>query len=876
MGIGWTGGEYSNRIGRAVALRPAITLPHRVLTATTLVASVVLASIAAPDPFEETAEWTRDEANLTGLTAAIEDLATQFGPAYAGGAIFRRKAAALEAELRDLLDDFETGPPPRLGRLNRFSRAVESLRREALLANPLLTEHPLLFVVRKQYRSDHHNTATLFQVGEINEASFEGGGALKAIDLKTGHVATLVNAPDGVVRDPEVSFDGTRIVFSMRPNAVGHYHLYEVNADGTDLRQRTHAAGVSDIDPLYLPGGDIVFSSTREPKYCMCNRHIMANLFRMEHDGANIHQIGKSTLFEGHASLLPDGRILYDRWEYVDRNFGDAQGLWSVYPDGTGHAIYWGNNTNSPGGVIDARAIPGTSQVLCVFGSCHDRPWGALAIVDRRKGMDGRTPTARTWPPGAVDLIGVGDFDTFKKVTPKYEDPYPLNDRYFLCARMTGKGEQMGIYLVDIFGNEVLVHVEGPGCYDPMPLAPRTPPPQIPARRNFEPGEGVFYVADVYQGTHMAGVERGAVKYLRVVESPEKQSFAKKEQWGGQGQQNPGMNWHDFNNKRILGTVPVALDGSAHFAVPADTFVYFQLLDENGMMIQSMRSGTIIQPGERQGCVGCHESRNSAPPPHTRAMLSAVQRPPDQLEGWHGRPRFFGYRAEVQPVFDKHCVSCHDYGREAGETLLLCGDTTMTFNTSYVELWRKQYITAPGAGPAETQPAYSWGSHASPLVEAIRSEHCGVRLDPESLDRIVTWVDLNGPYYPYYETAYPDNLAGRAPLSRNQVRKLSERTGVPFTELAHHARNRGPQVSFERPERSPCLQDLDPASEAYREAVAIIAAGGAQLRKTPGADLPGFLPAERDAQYLKRYALQEARELGIRNAICAGERVYDP
>ena len=103
-------------------------------------------------------------------------------------------------------------------------------------------------------------------------------------------------------------------------------------------------------------------------------------------DGANIQQIGHSTLHEGHAALLPDGRILYDRWEYVDRNFGDAQGVWTVNPDGTNHAIHWENNTNSPGAVLDARPIPGTDLFVCVFSSCHDRPWGALAIVDRRRG----------------------------------------------------------------------------------------------------------------------------------------------------------------------------------------------------------------------------------------------------------------------------------------------------------------------------------------------------------------------------------------------------------------------------------------------------------------------------------------------------------
>ena len=240
---------------------------------------------------------------------------------------------------------------------------------------------------------DHHNTATLFQTGEINAQKFQGGSAIRTIDFaRGGAMSTLLDLPRGVARDIDVSFDGRRILFSMRRNAADDYHIYEMNADGSGLRQLTYGPGISDIDPIYLADERILFSSTREPKYCMCNRHIMCNLFTMDADGANIQQIGHSTLFEGHPSLLPDGRIIYDRWEYVDRNFGDAQGAWVCNPDGTNHAIYWGNNTNSPGAVLDNRAIPGTDLLICTFSSCHDRPWGALAIVDRRLGI-GRSPT---------------------------------------------------------------------------------------------------------------------------------------------------------------------------------------------------------------------------------------------------------------------------------------------------------------------------------------------------------------------------------------------------------------------------------------------------------------------------------------------------
>ncbi|MCX7825195.1 MAG: hypothetical protein N2689_06515 [Verrucomicrobiae bacterium] len=760
-----------------------------------------------------------------------------------------------------------------------------ALQREALTANPLVSGQPILFVVRRQYQPGHHNTETFFPAAqhEYNTGAFTPGGAMKTIDFARGGVVkTLIELPDGVVRDPEVHFSGQKIIFSMRKNAGDSYHIYEINADGSGLRQLTFAKDVDDLDPLYLPDGSIVFSSTREPKYCMCNRHIMANLYRMEADGANIHQIGKSTLFEGHGALMPDGRILYDRWEYVDRNFGDAQGLWTVNPDGTGHAVYWGNNTGSPGGVLDARPIPGTERVMCTFTSCHDRPWGAIAIVDRALGLDGSNAVVRIWPADARRLVNIkGGFDDFRAVHPKYEDPYPLSDKYFLCSRMTGREEQMGIYLLDVFGNEILLHAENKagsrlvfGCYDPMPLAPRPRPAVVPSRRDFGHREGYFYVQDVYIGTHMTGVKRGAVKSLRVVESPEKR-FWTLPAWGGQGIEAPAMNWHDFNNKRILGTVPVEADGSAYFAAPSDTFVYFQLLDENGMMVQSMRSGTIAQSGEITACVGCHEERRHAPPAVGHTPL-ALRRAPSRLEGWHGPPRLFNYIAEVQPVFTRRCLPCHDFGGQAAHKLILAPDRDLVFNASYNELWRKRYIRVVGAGPAETQPAYSWGSHASRLIETMRKCQKRYGTTAEELDRVITWVDLNAPYYPTYASAYPDNLAGRSPLDNRQLARLEYLTGVPLSKLAEHTRPLGPQISFERPELSPCLQKFaDKSDPKYQEALAIIRAGQHQLAQRPDADSLSFQPCSLDQWREQKYVARRVAEERNREAIRMGRKMYD-
>ncbi len=751
---------------------------------------------------------------------------------------------------------------------------VKAFQREALIANPLVSDHPIMFVVRKQYKRDHHNTATLFQNGEINTKKYDPPGLIKMIDFKkNGAVKTLVNGgPTALARDPEVHFSGKKIVFSMRKNIDDDYHIYEIDSDGKNLKELTRAKQVADIDPLYLPDDSIVFTSTREPKYCMCNRHIMGNMFKMNGDGSNIHQIGKSTLFEGHSSLMPDGRIMYDRWEYVDRNFGDAQGLWTVNPDGTNHAIYWGNNTPSPGGVIDGRVIPGTNNTICIFGSCHDRPWGAVAILDQSKGVDGVQSVVRTWPAHAINRVDKGNWDAFVSITPKYEDPFPLSENFFLVSRTIGQGEKTGIYLIDTFGNEIMLHQEGAGCYDPMPIRPHKRPSVLPMKRNFKNENGRFYVQDVYVGTHMKGVKRGDVKYLRVVEAPEKRSWSH-QMWGGQGTIAPGMNWHDFSNKRILGTVEVEGDGSVYFEAPSDTFLFFQLLDKDGRMIQSMRSGTMVQSGETLGCIGCHDDRVKEVP--IMRKVNALKKAPQKLNGWFGKPRLFNYLAEVQPIWDKHCMSCHDYGKEGAKKLLLAPDKTCGFNASYNELWRKKYVKCVGGGPAQIQPAYSWGASQSKLVKVLQKGHHDVKLSKEDWDRINTWIDINAPYYPSYDTAYLSNLSGRCPIDHKLLKELGDLTGIPLNRLNSHHRNRGPQVSFDRPELSRCLDKLQKGSQNYKRALEIITIGKNNLEKIPRADMPNFVPGPDSLKRQKFYKEREKIELENRKAIREGRKLFD-
>jgi hypothetical protein len=748
--------------------------------------------------------------------------------------------------------------------------------------------------VGAQHPNSTHDS--LKQIDELRAGEFVPGSAIKILDPVTGIAKTLIAAPEGTVRSPCLHFDGKRMLFAMRHDAGENFHIFEIGTDGKNLRQLTTAPDVSDVDPIYMPDDSIVFASTRERKYVPCAVDIVTQLFRMGSDGENIRQITKATAHEQQISLMPDGRVFYTRWDYVDRNFGDGHGFWAVNPDGTNPAVLWGNNTGNPSAGWSGRIIPGSNRILCILGTHHGVAWGSLAILDPKQAIDGTASIVRTWPADVVDrfdndhgTLRRETFDLLRGVFPKYDTPWPLSDsatgqgagKYFVCSRtLREKGPkadfpeaETGLYLIDVFGNQVLLHTEAPGCFSPIPIQPRSRPVMVPSSVKNDESDGFFFVQNVYEGTHMENVKLGAVKRIRVVEAISKHGLSLRgSAWGGHGGQTPGVNWDDFTPKCVIGTAPVEADGSAYFAVPSDRFVYFQLLDENGMMVQSMRSGTSVRPGATQGCVGCHESRLSTSPnsPFPRAM----NRKPSTLGPWCGPERPFNYLTEVQPVLDKHCVSCHDIDQAAESKIVLAGDKNPSFNISYMELWSKGFVEAIGAGPAAHQKAYSWGSHNSKLIEILRKGHYDVKLDPESLDRLITWVDINGPYYPTTYSAYHDVKPGRCPLTPEQLGRLLKLLGVKQlqTRITEY---RQPLITFDRPELSPCLDQFEKDSPEYAETLELIRAGQANLKAKPRADMPGFVPWEKDLERQEHLAKYHATEQRVREAIREGRKVFD-
>lgn len=292
---------------------------------------------------------------------------------------------------------------------------------------------------------------------------------------------------------------------------------------------------------------------------------------------------------------------------------------------------------------------------------------------------------------------------------------------------------------------------------------------------------------DVYSGPGLEGIERGTVKTLRVVALEYRPAWIL-------NNRNDGAAGHAFIStpvgcdnttwdvKHVLGEVPVEEDGSAYFEVPAQTPVYFQLLDGKGDVIQTMRSWSTLQPNEFFGCVGCHESKFDTAV-NQDALASgntlALKKPPVPMKPIFSPPEGiaknwgFSFMRDIQPILDRHCVLCHTggtnsdgkaapfsltaedhYRPEEGSTYLLPRDGRV-FSEAYWNLtgggdksWRYVRPIDIQGGPPMLPP-YSGGAACSSLMTILREgdeNHKNPALTNEEIHKIATWIDLLLPY----------------------------------------------------------------------------------------------------------------------------------
>ena len=632
--------------------------------------------------------------------------------------------------------------------------------------------------------------------------------------------------PEGSVLHPDLSFDGARVLFSYCDHAGyprredRRFWVYEIGVDGTGLRQLTGTAAdpkhgwegrtsvfIEDWDPCYLPGGGFAFVSTRSQSFGRCHggRYTPAYvLYRADADGSGIRRISFGEANEWDPAVLHDGRIVYTRWDYINRHDTVFQSLWVTRPDGTATAHFYGNATRNPCMTAETRAIPNSNQIVCTATAHHSYTAGSIMAVDPNQGQEGEEPIRRITPE-----VRFPETEGYSEGA--YATPCPLSEDLYLAAfnpdRHVGQGSvarlnAYGIYLIDTLGGrELLYRDPATSCFSPIPVVPRPEPPTLAPLTAANRTDGTFFILDVYRCTEK--IEPGSIRRVRVVSIfpqptasvPTRSAVANE------------------IVKGVLGTVPVNDDGSVAFRAPAELPMLFQLLDANDMAVMSMRSLVYLQPGETMGCVGCHEARNQSEPVALTRPMQVRDIEPAPGPSYDGG---FSFARTVQPVLDRYCIRCHGLkdeappkapaavavkpaktppkksGRnvdaelevllsdlegtpivkkpepkpkpqappkEAEKPLNLLGTPTSSFCEAYDSLVARKGLIS--LAHRNSEKPYStlklYGSPAGRLAPLLLGEHQKhVKLDRASWQRLVAWLDLNGQYYGDYARQRPE------------------------------------------------------------------------------------------------------------------------
>ena len=691
----------------------------------------------------------------------------------------------------------------------------------------------IIFVKRKPYSSDHYYT-------DINNGTssdrFGADNGIYIYNVRTQQERAVVTAArlpggKGFIGKISLSFDARKVVFDFRQDTGSGFRIWEVNVDASGLRQvlfppKDEAAKVArwgkkwhtdDIHPCYLPDGKIIFSSTRCEHTVLCGGSaalVAPVLHRMDADGGNVEQLTKSPVSEFCPVVLDDGRVMYHRWEYIDKGARVCKTIWSMNPDGTMPQELYGVSDDTTTVYMYPQAIPGNSHRLVCVGTCHFPQGGclgAIMLIDLRRGARRRGPD-----PDESDYVRWDNRYAVTNITPHvfverrtepgwhflgkdgkyvhdregrsghlYTHPYPVGEKKFLVSykadpvdHYKNVADAYSLYLIDTEGNHRLVHKDDKlSCWHPTPLLARKVPPRIYSVRHPEyaaNNEALCIVANIYEG--MDGVEQGQVKWLRINEAIPRY-------W------DTGRRWRSATSssawKAALwprvqwGVVPVEKDGSAYFTVPANRNIFFQALDENFTEVQRERTYVNYRPGEVRSCVGCHGRSNRTVRARSNQTTIATTRPPstpqpqpcDLVEnGGNGRAQqVIHYSTDIQPLFNAKCVSCHGNADPSGG-LKLTGDVTVYYNTSYEELAQKQ-LAGPiisefktfrrgdqGNYNGATLAPRSLGSHKSIMIDMLTDpahpknakDDHSEMLNKIELMILSRWADANYQFYGGY------------------------------------------------------------------------------------------------------------------------------
>ncbi len=732
---------------------------------------------------------------------------------YTRGPGHLEAALQFERDWPALTEALQRNDPAALAALERF----EELKHAAIVRdNPFLDFEEALVVVSDKFpvKANWLGTQVLAPKGYRNR--------IARLDIRTGAIRDVFEPADGAyLGELDLHYDAGKLLFTST-DANNRFQVMEVGLDGTGLRQVSSIEGnlIHNYGGIYLPNGRIVFSSTAPliGVPCIGGGQLVPNLYLMDADGGNVRQLTFDQDASWYPTVLPDGKVMYLRWEYTDIMHYYSRIMMTMNPDGTNQRSIYGSQSLWPNAMFNARPLPAApGQFVAIVSGHHGvAASGKLTLFDTNQGHAHADGAVQHIPGHGRGVTHVIPEQLYPEVDPKLLEQFP--DLRDVVDQLVGR------HLGDMDRSDKNYHNRLRRFYDRCYPALRSRYPEMALDLDYlvngvwpqfhQPhpvSDDYFLVLGKMEGNspwrlHLVDRFDNLVPLRYELEEgfrfvlephplrrrprppviPDRVDLEKNETilfiqniYAGPGLQDvpPGTvdsirvftydyayfrtgNHHhlgvesSWDVKRVLGTVKVESDGSAMFRAPANTTLSLQPLDARGRAVQLFRSWLVGMPGENLGCIGCHEPPGEAP---LGRPTIAAGKPPQRILPRRERVEGFSFNAEIQPILDAYCIGCHDGGSEAVPDFKSTELRAGNPGRNFSNAYYAfhRYFRRPG--PESTGlmlRPYEFHASTSEGVQLLEKGHYGVNLDEDSWRRLFTWIDLNVPFHGSWPQVY--------------------------------------------------------------------------------------------------------------------------
>ncbi len=501
-------------------------------------------------------------------------------------------------------------------------------------------------------------------------AAWQPGGDIHSlVPAASSGVLTNLTAAHHVgtadIRDPAVSYDATKIAFSMRKTEADCSNIYVMNIDGSNLTQVTNDTGnlpngikVSNVEPVWGPDDRIYFISTRAGEITSHDDWPLSNAYIIKPDGTGLTRMS----FNGGNEVAPGWRYAPKHGEAeieirtLDLTFTAARKvgdllfapLMRVPPDF--HADYHPHyGTQNPEFQIFTQMtqMPDMREPLLLMDDSTVWEGGSLALIDRNLGAkitDGGTSSVVNYEDPLQELTAIGEVISHQGVSANgyYRDPFSMPDGSILVGHSSESIDltdvaatpDTGIYHVllrELEGNNtiiqsktLLVDIPGKIEMDPRPIF---------KRRLEEVGDPLHHLSNEAQSGTLLNFDLAVLLTLGEEDSPSNgktfDEMAEKihrvrfvEEIQKQPGEAAGRGGHGV--RRVIGEFAATEDRSLYAELPAGVPFYIQAIGETGMASSTFNQWYFILPGEKLNqvtrrevwdsrCGGCHGSRSGIP-----------------------------------------------------------------------------------------------------------------------------------------------------------------------------------------------------------------------------------------------------------------------